>query len=125
MKNFSELLATDQFVQVRLIIDGHYTCQINGKNTQDHCVELRKDITIEVRSESGKSAEIKSVSLDDFEIVPNWTHLAEYSDDTDRHGPTTYLDNNGIWKLSISKPFYQWRHETTGQGWLFYQNAKK
>jgi len=124
MKNFSELLATDQRVRVRLDIDGEHTCQINGINSHDLYVELRGDIIIEVRSAPYGSAKIRSLTLDDFEIVPNWTHMAEYLDDAGRSETTTYLDNNGIWRLSIPGPFYQWKHRITGQGWLFYQNTK-
>ena len=35
-----------------------------------------------------------------------------------------FLGSNG-WTFNTRVPFYQWKHHATGQGWLFYQNAKK
>jgi len=61
---------------------------------------------------------IESVNIDGFEIVPNWTHLAVYNSERGLQGPTSYLGFNGSWKLTIDRPFYQWRHLVTGQGWL-------
>jgi hypothetical protein len=61
---------------------------------------------------------IESVDIDGFEIVPNWTHLAVYNSERGPQGPTSYLGINGSWKLTIDRPFYQWRHLVTGQGWL-------
>lgn len=31
---------------------------------------------------------------------------------------------DGVWVFRCDN-FYQWKHHITGQGWLFYQNAKK
>lgn len=31
--------------------------------------------------------------------------------------PFVYYKNNK-WHFTIHKPFYQWRHDVTGQGWL-------
>ena len=61
---------------------------------------------------------IESVNIDGFEIVPNWTHLAVYNSERGLQGPTSYLGINGSWKLTIDRPFYQWQHLVTGQGWL-------
>ena len=61
---------------------------------------------------------IDSINIDGFEIVPAWTHLAQYDSERGPQGPTSYLGINGSWKLKIDRPFYQWRHKITGQGWL-------
>jgi hypothetical protein len=61
---------------------------------------------------------LNQISIDRFDIIPAWTQLAEYVNDHDNTDPTSYLGFNGEWKLEISEPFYQWRHQVTGQGWL-------
>lgn len=61
---------------------------------------------------------IKSIMIDGFEIVPNYIHLAKYENERDSTGPTSYLGINGVWTFEIPEPFYRWRHQVTGQGWL-------
>ena len=48
------------------------------------------------------------MSIDGFEIL-EW------------HGE----HSNGQWTFDTKVPFYQWKHEITGQGWLFYQKIEK
>ena len=81
------------------------------------------DITIamsgkQYSSEKETAVLIKSINIDGFEIVPNYTHHAEYINEKNQSGPTSYLGYNGVWKLAIQEPFYRWRHRATGQGWL-------
>jgi len=61
---------------------------------------------------------VESFKIDDFEFVPDHTHLFEYANDHDNAQPTSYLGFNGMWSLSIPEPFYRWLHRATGQGWL-------
>jgi hypothetical protein len=61
---------------------------------------------------------INSLTIDNFEIVPNYTQLAAYINDHNNTNPTNYLGFNGIWELDIPMPFYQWLHGVQGQGWL-------
>ena len=56
--------------------------------------------------------------IDDFDVVPMWTQLAKYSNDSNVTAPTNYLGFNGTWSLEITEPFYRWQHKITGQGWL-------
>lgn len=63
---------------------------------------------------------IDSITIDDFEMIPAWTHLARYQNDRGYQGATNYLGFNGTWTLSMSQPFYQWKHQATGQGWLLH-----
>jgi hypothetical protein len=46
------------------------------------------------------------------------SHLATYKNDQNVTQPTNYLGFNGTWNLKINEPFYRWRHNITGQGWL-------
>jgi hypothetical protein len=92
---------------------------------QQFKVELKDIIEIEISmigKEYSQTQEtaliIESVDIDGFEIVPKWIHLAVYDSERGLQGPTSYLGINGSWKLVIDRPFYQWRHQITGQGWL-------
>lgn len=61
---------------------------------------------------------VQSFKIDDFEFVPGHTHLFEYINDHGNSQPTNYLGFNGVWSLTTDRPFYQWLHQVTGQGWL-------
>lgn len=142
MKNFSDLPDTDPDITVTLKVS---VISDNGSpgalirvnqdvieylqltHSVEHCfdVALNEPIEIEIAlidkqySQDRETAIlIDSISIDGFEIVPAWTHLAEYQSERGPQGPTSYLGINGSWKLKIDRPFYQWRHHITGQGWL-------
>jgi len=142
MKTFSDLLDTDLKVEIKIALgvsvdNGIPRCRvrINDEILYDGTIdrelswqcqrELLEPIDIEI-SMSNKQYDqhretaviIKQLTIDEFEIVPGWTHLATYQNDHDRKAPTAYLGFNGTWRLFINRPFYQWRHEVTGQGWL-------
>jgi len=148
MKNFSELLDTDIEIPVAVTVspvadNGMPTAQIRINNQTWHydvlaitttvtCqIALLDPVVIEIDL-SNKSYDqfketaiiINSVRIDDFEIVPNFTHLAHYQNERNVDDPTAYLGFNGTWKLSILDPFYQWHHAVTGQGWLLKPVAK-
>lgn len=78
MKNFSDLLATDLYLEVT----------INGQTGR---AELHDVLVFNLTD---------TVVIDSIEILPNYN----------------YLSNNGV--LEINKPFYQWLHHITAQGWL-------
>ncbi len=142
MKNFSDLPDTDPAITVVIklsaISDNGYPgalvrvnqdvieyLQLTQSVEHEFAVPLRDTIEIEIAlidkqySQNRETAiVIDSVSIDGFEIVPGWTHLATYDSERGLQGPTSYLGINGSWKLVIDRPFYQWRHQITGQGWL-------
>jgi hypothetical protein len=66
--------------------------------------------------------EIKSLTFDDFNIMPQYTHYSTYKNDRNYIEPVGHLGFNGTWEVLIPIPFYQWRHQITGCGWLLYQN---
>jgi hypothetical protein len=78
MKNFLNLLATEQHLAVSL-------------NNTTYSVGW--DMPMEFGAND-------CVTVDGIEILPKYRHLA--------------VDG----KLTISKPFYQWYHQVSGQGWL-------
>lgn len=142
MKNFSDLLDIDASITVILrlrpiIANGVPDCrvQINDMVLHDHdlpgdielstVLPLHENISIVVSMRNKKySAEnetaviIQDLLIDDFNVVPGWTHLAAYINDHGNNEPTSYLGFNGSWRLDINQPFYIWRHQVTGQGWL-------
>lgn len=80
-------------------------------------------ISLELKNKNYKSSSktaisIDSLKIDEFDIVPNWTQLAIYHNDSNVTAPTNYLGFNGTWSLEITEPFYRWQHKITGQGWL-------
>jgi hypothetical protein len=142
MKNFSELLDTDIKISVAVTVspvadNGMPTARIKINNqtwyydalaattTVTCLIPLLDTVVVEIGL-SNKSYDqfketaiiIDSVRIDDFEIVPNFTHLAHYQNERNIDDPTAYLGFNGTWKLNIPDSFYQWHHTVTGQGWL-------
>lgn len=106
MKNFSELLATKQEIKIIVRYDGKIVEQTVG---------LLDPISVRIHTD--RDIEIDSLEIDGFELVPNYNHLLPNS--------SSFIQKGTEWKFSIDIPFYQWKHQATHQGWLFYQNAKK
>ena len=140
MKNFSDLLATDLHLDLVLIAEPIgtpdveiwisqqliYQGQLSEPVTVATQLPLLLDFSISVNlknkaysSDSETALVLNKLSIDGFDIIPNFTHLANYANDHDFKEPTSYIGFNGEWKLEVTKSFYQWRHEITSQGWLF------
>ena len=140
MKNFSDLLATDLqlvftliaapvgvpdveiWLNQQLIHQGPLLYPI----TVSSQLPLLSGVLVRVRlknkvyiEESETAVVLTKLSVDDFDIIPQFTHLAKYVNDHAFTDPTSYIGFNGEWTLEITKPFYQWQHEITSQGWLF------
>lgn len=67
------------------------------------------DISIQPINRQHPAALELSLTIDGFEVLPKYQHLA--------NPPTDYIDFNEIWSLQIPN-FYSWYHEITGQGWI-------
>jgi hypothetical protein len=61
---------------------------------------------------------VESIVVDNNELLPEYNHLVDYQNDHNLNTPTNYLGFNGKWTLTIDRPFYQWLHQHSGQGWL-------
>jgi len=61
---------------------------------------------------------IDTITIDGIEIIPKYCHLTEYKNNNNEKIITNYLGFNGVWSFCIDKPFYQWLHQETAQGWL-------
>ena len=82
-------------------------------------VQLLEPIEIRIISKNNNAVTIQSIKIDDFEIIPNYIHYSNYvGSDGTAFGPTEYLGVSGKWELNIDKPFYNWKHDATGMGWL-------
>ena len=92
-----------------------YECSYNLTEPLQVTVELL-DKNYQVDNTS--AVVVEQLSIDQFDLVPNWTHLIDYQNDHDYQDPTNYVGFNGSWCLTIDQPFYQWLHQVTGQGWL-------
>lgn len=138
MKNFSEATATKIMLPVEIILEPVFfndrrlerTLAINGQVLRHGLLQraetfvfpidllspLKVEITVEGKlpsdtTELGDTAIlVKSIKVDGKEIIPLYQHIAT--------PPNDYLADNGTWVLDINKPFYQWYHDITGQGWI-------
>ena len=140
MNNFSDLLATDLHLDLVLIAEpvGYPDVEIwidqqlihQGQSSEFITVSkqlpLLSGFSIMVKlknkvytSESETALVLNNLSIDGFDIIPQFTHLAKYTNDHAFTEPTSYIGFNGEWRLEVTKPFYQWQHEITSQGWLF------
>ena len=61
---------------------------------------------------------IRHLQIDGIDLVPKFDYLATYVNDHNKTDPTSYLGFNGKWTLTFDRPFYQWLHQSTAQGWL-------
>lgn len=140
MKNFSDLLATDLQLDLVLIVEpvGRPDVEIWVDQKLIHQGQVLSPITVSTQlallagfsvlvklknkvytSDSETAIVLTRFSVDGFDIIPQFTHLAQYNNDHDYTEPTSYIGFNGEWRLEVTKPFYQWQHEITSQGWLF------
>lgn len=138
MKTYSDLQAIDSQLhchlqlepvgtpEVAAIINGVYGGGKLFKPVEFNVhVDLLKPFTIEIQlqnktysTDQETAVIIKQLKIDGIDLVPRFDYLAQYINDHDFKDPTNYLGFNGKWTLTIDRPFYQWLHQVTGQGWL-------
>jgi IS30 family transposase len=142
MKNFYELQDIKSQIEISLTVEPiidiscpnlmikiNRECLYNGITNQKikikHKIGLleKLDLQIQLRDKDYKRSRntaivIDSLQIDLFEIIPQWTKLAQYENDQNITQPTNYLGFNGTWNLNINEPFYRWKHRITAQGWL-------
>lgn len=138
MKTYSDLQAIDRRLQLNLTLDPVGTPEFSVTVGSLHAdgklfksVDINTDldllqsfsIQIELKNKIYDSAHetaviISSCQIDGIDLVPRFDHLATYHNDHNCNDPTHYLGFNGKWTLTIDRPFYQWLHQVSGQGWL-------
>lgn len=129
MKTYSELTDTDIQIDLQLELIGNPKFIVNGsaltRDNLTYYVDLLTPFSVVIElhnkhytTEYETAVIIKRLSIDNIEIIPKYDYLAEYINDHNNNNPTNYLGFNGKWTLTIDRPFYQWLHQVTGQGWL-------
>jgi hypothetical protein len=142
MKNFYDLLDIDTTIDLVLELDvifdnGYPSLKVSVNQEHLHfgvltescklqtTVNLLDPFKLEILLSDKKynsiketAVIIKSIKIDNIEIIPKYNHLIDYQNDHNKTIKTNYLGYNGKWILDIDRPFYQWYHQTSGQGWL-------
>jgi hypothetical protein len=137
MKNYLDLPDTDSCMTVRLEVEPVGKPMIRfGVNEHiidyvlteslslEYEVKLLNPFTviIELYNKDYNNDEtaviIRRLSIDNIDIIPEYSHYARYDNDHGFTDPTNYLGFNGKWVLTFDRPFYQWLHQAQNQGWL-------
>ncbi len=58
----------------------------------------------------GEYIEIIEFSINGIELFPIYQHLSSNG--------SNFIAQTGSWSFKIDRPFYQWYHQISGQGWL-------
>lgn len=64
---------------------------------------------------------VSSITVDGHELTNWYSQCAEfisYQNDQNVDYRGFYLGFNGVWCFELDRPFYQWWHVVSGQGWL-------
>ena len=122
MNNFSNItdINPDRKLLVKLDTVEHGTVQyrlrINGHLVLDDSIEMYLNLFSPINlhcfivpSDENSALEIKSLSVNGFDVLPRYMHLAS--------APTLWL-TEGEWSFSSTGPFYPWYHEISGQGFI-------
>lgn len=140
MKTFCDLLATETSISIEMELRPEFelfapqvTVAVNGVLDSFELRSLRClqwqvplldliDIKIQVehddRLDHRRGVEIARVDIDKKILMPQHCRLAELSDNLVQYAPTNHIVQHGCWSLRIDRPFYQWYHDISKQGWL-------
>lgn len=64
---------------------------------------------------------VKSLQVDQIDLTHFYQHCVScitYQNDQNVNYQGFYLGFNGAWQFKLDRPFYQWWHVVSGQGWL-------
>ena len=138
MKTYSDLQATDLDLKILLELEPIGVPEVSVLIKENYCdlslyksvkfelaIDLLEPFKIEIElknkvyeSKKETAVLIKKIVVDNIDLVPGFEYLAQYQNDHNNTSPTNYLGFNGKWTLTFDRPFYQWLHQATGQGWL-------
>lgn len=110
-----EVIAGNHYAGGQLFTPARVSCQLDLLSSFMIQIELKNKI-YDAANET--AVIIRRLRIDNIDLVPRFDYLAVYRNDHDFKDPTNYLGFNGKWTLTIDRPFYQWLHQVTGQGWL-------
>jgi hypothetical protein len=146
MNNYLDLLATKnivlpiQIVLEPIVDNGVPTVDLsvndhtyyNGALSEKLLIETKMLLLDTVRIEISMTdkiycpdretaAVIKSITIDGYELTEHSCESAScifYQNDQNVDYRGFYLGFNGVWRFELDRPFYQWWHVVSGQGWL-------
>jgi hypothetical protein len=138
MKTYSDLQATDYGLQVVIELEAvgspdieisagknFYRCKLYKTTIYDFSLPLLHPFEIKIQlknkdyfADHETAVKIKTLQIDGIDLVPRFDYMATYVNDHNNTDPTSYLGFNGQWTLTFDRPFYQWLHQATAQGWL-------
>lgn len=122
IKTFSDTLGIDPKLNVTVTLQVHgrvgFSFFINGKRCSEGANYFQFDLLDALKLESkivqyaqGSSAvEITEFSVNGYNVLPLYQHRSSSGN--------CYHDWIGSWAMVIDKPFYQWYHDVSGQGWI-------
>ena len=122
-QNFSQVMDIDTSdklvvsVKLKNHRNPHYKFYINGVNftLADEFIvhfDLLESLhfKIDCFSKNNEAIEIESITVNGYEIMPRYLHLA--------NPPTHWIENIFSWEFVIPSPFYTWYQEISGGGWV-------
>ena len=133
MKTYLDLLDTKLTLDIELELVGSPDFLLTVKSgdsdmsgqqdlNQSYEIDLLTPFSLSIilrnKNDNNTAIIIRRISVDNIEIMPRFNYLADYINEHNTNTPTSYLGVNGKWTLTINRPFYQWLHQATGQGWL-------
>jgi hypothetical protein len=133
MKTYLDLLDTKLKLDIKLELVGSPDFLLTVKSgdsdmsgqqdlNQSYEIDLLTPFSLSIilrnKNDNNTAIIIRRISVDNIEIMPRFNYLADYINEHNTNTPTSYLGVNGKWTLTINRPFYQWLHQATGQGWL-------
>jgi hypothetical protein len=141
MKTFSELQAIDWRIRVSVRLEPDFDVyppwvqlKVNDTIEENYLrtAQVRNfdlpllhpvEISILVRQDREthdprRGVTISSIEIDDRELMPEFCYLADLSENLKCFAPTNHIVQDGQWCFHITKPFYQWYHTASDQGWL-------
>jgi hypothetical protein len=140
MKTFCDLLATDLTIKIEIELRPEFelspprvTVMVNQhqetfvlarpRHMQFELLLLDSiDLVVQVEStdqiDPRRGVEISRLDIDHKALMPHHCRLAELSDNLVQYAPTNHIVQHGQWRFRIDRPFYQWYHDISGQGWL-------
>lgn len=138
MKNYSDLQDIDPCLKFRLELEpvGYPEISVivgdqcaGGKIFKPISLDLSLNryqpfwVQIELKNkqyniDNETAIKITKMAIDNIDLIPRFDYMASYVNDHSNNNPTSYLGFNGKWTLTFDRPFYQWLHQATGQGWL-------
>lgn len=140
MKTFCDLLVIDQTIKIEIelrpefdlappwvsVMVNHHreTFELSSVQCRQFELALLDSIDVVVQVEPShqidprRGVEISKLDVDNKSLLPQHCRLAQLSDNLVQYAPTNHIVQHGQWRFCIDRPFYQWYHDISSQGWL-------